>query len=971
MRRIQKSRLMAIILAAVIAVSALAIGLGSTLAAKNDIVEDFKQPNTYETLEKNTPFDRGVSGGARTSSSDTSVATATLDIGKGDVTITGLKAGVATIVTGSSAGLLLRWPYQITDSSLLTGYRIKNGAEVYLAPSSPGKTFSLTDGFVTTTPASALSTIEWRSLQPTIADVDKQTGLITAKPNARGVAIILGEFTDKWGVQRDLHILVGVGVNLGGSGNSNQPNLGNLMEWIAKGEAILGLPDNPYTTGSLQDLLDAVNGGKDVINMADPSDQVIKNAVDAIKDAINNLKQKPHRPGGIFGPDDNGDYFTPVGDPPHVYEVVDKDGNSKQPPQFIWDDNKDGDNNPATGGNNHPAIPGDGNNSGFYYVEDPEGSNIWKPVDKDGKLDDNNAFWGGGNGRPGGGDDKNVGKFGNTWWVSRGQNVWQQVNPNGNNNKELGPLTGGGPDLNPTTDGVRPIFPANNNGEPFGDGKYYIGPINPGPDQYYIGDKPAGQGGDGKLNSSTTVVEDSDCIYWLVDGQMTTTPPTPPPGSVPIVTGNDSRTLDTNHTGDTVDWIEIARYGQYSLIVRKSYIHISNGHNGDPSFQTYYFGTSNAYASSYVRTKINDWFTGTAQYGDKLALDARLRKYTMQNDAKTVVGTGAKPSSMSDGFSKPVTPATQIGNNDDVAFALSYSEAATFCSNSHDIFGANPQVQPSSNEAKANFAKLSVPSVTNNSRDYEVWLRSPSNPGTAAVLSGNTTGIGSNLGRVFQDGTDIAGLTQPALWVKQTIFNDPVQEQSQIDIGKASPGDAVTIDGKQWNVVQKDGDYAMLIIKGNDYGSGTYNNGNSAKTYGDTVQQAKMDGFYADTTEMKKIAVVPYLNKTCQSSQHVIPFPQCSAAESWYAKPDGTMQMAGSKTTGIFFAPSFEDVGRSNRKPYYKGTKLAFWTRSHAEIGMGTTEEMAKYFDSYSNTCQATATSETFTYAPCVWVKYK
>lgn len=40
----------------------------------------------------------------------------------------------------------------------------------------------------------------------------------------------------------------------------------------------------------------------------------------------------------LIGPDENGDYFKPTGDK-DVYEKVDEDGNSKTPPEFIYDKN--------------------------------------------------------------------------------------------------------------------------------------------------------------------------------------------------------------------------------------------------------------------------------------------------------------------------------------------------------------------------------------------------------------------------------------------------------------------------------------------------------------------------------------------------------------------------------------------------------------------------------------------------------
>jgi hypothetical protein len=175
--------------------------------------------------------------------------------------------------------------------------------------------------------------------------------------------------------------------------------------------------------------------------------------------------------------------------------------------------------------------------------------------------------------------------------------------------------------------------------------------------------------------------------------------------------------------------------------------------------------------------------------------------------------------------------------------------------------------------------------------------------------------------------------------------------------------------------------YAMLIIQGNDYGSGKYGSG-SAKTNGDSVQQPYFNTEYAKLTEMKKIAVVPNLNYRCSNGEHPIPMQQCSGAESWYGVLQNnsyTVTMAGTKTTNIMFAPSHDDIGGSSATVIQRfvGTKYTFWTRSHAEIELG--ESDASYCGTSSNgsggrkfdSLQATTPSEIFYYAPCVWVKYK
>jgi len=751
MLKSKKSRVTALILAAVIAVSALAVGLGSTFAAKPDVVVPLSQQNTYTTLEKGVPTARNTFGAKMASSSDDSIATASV---QGAVaTVTGHKAGIAAITTGSNMGMLLRWMYQITDAALMTQYTLKQGGEVLFAVPKAGQTLTK-PAPVTTVPAAAFNTIAWKSLQPNIAAVNAATGVIRAV--SKGVAIVVGEFTDKWGADHDLHILVGVGVSLGGGGDANHPDLSDLMEWIKKGEGILELNPNPYTPGSLADLDGAVNGGWDAVNLENPTEQQIKDAIKDIKDAIGNLEMKESgNPGGwIKKP--GGGWYRPVGYPPHVYEVMNEDKSSKQPPEYIWDDNSDGDNDPSTGNNNHPV---EKENDFTYWAEDPAGSNIWKKVDGNGNLDEDSAIWGGGNGKPGGGDDLPAKKFGGAWWVHMGQNVWRKVNPNGNNNRELGPLTGGGFDENPATNPALSIYLHTN-------GKYYI-KVNNG--EFYYGDKPAGQGGDGKLQShDNEVYAASDCVYWLVNGEMVTAPPM---GDGNPNVGNGD-ILGTDKTGDSSEWIRIATSGGYSLIVRKNYIniHTGSGHYGDPAWQYTPFGTTNAYKGSTLQAKINSWFKTNVNVtnGDNLPANARLRSYTVQNDAVDKLGTGSTQAGMTNAFSKPSS--YQAGDGDNVAFALSYTEAANFCSKTHDIRTANPQIQPSGAQAAANFGKLSIPQVYL----YGMWLRTPGD------ISG-TAGAMEYGGRAFQYHITGAGATHsefglvyPALWVRSAIFTDPV-----------------------------------------------------------------------------------------------------------------------------------------------------------------------------------------------------
>jgi len=224
-----------------------------------------------------------------------------------------------------------------------------------------------------------------------------------------------------------------------------------------------------------------------------------------------------------------------------------------------------------------------------------------------------------------------------------------------------------------------------------------------------------------------------------------------------IPTGVDGRILPPSKTGDSSDWIEIARNGNYSLIVRKL------------SVNYIAFGPSTSYTSSNVRKSINDFFNGTASSISKvyevLPYNANLRLYTVQSNAVFKMGTSCKdPASLYDGFSKPTTNRALAG--DDVCFALSYCESANFLAYAKFMRGASVYgyvaIQPVPALAVNNFKKL-------HQSNQAIWLR---NPGDCANTVASITYDGSTRwGTVFQEKINIKGLVHPAVWVDSAIFN--------------------------------------------------------------------------------------------------------------------------------------------------------------------------------------------------------
>jgi len=491
-------RVLVLTIALALALSVVSIGVIGTMAAKPEINITIPQPDAGDILlQKGATDTRSTNGGYRAVSGATHIAEAS--IVSGDLKVTGKVAGRATIAAGSNVGLIMEYNYQVTDPANVAGYRIKDGGEVLL--SGPGKSKA---GIVSTTPTDALNSITWSSLDSSIATMGSNG---TVKGHAKGATILYGNFTDKWGVAREIHILVGVGVRLGDT------DLGDLLDLIAKGETILAERDtngdSPYTADTLAALLDAVNQGKGVVDSNSPTDNQVADAIRDLTDAINGMHKKPVRPNDIIGPDGNGDYYRPVGDPENVYEVVDELGNGKQPPKYVYNEDGDPVGKPEK---NRPARP----DKGIYWVEAPDGSNIYKKVNSDGTLQDTPAKWGGEDGIFGTADDKDVILLDGSYWVDMGQNVYRKAT--GKN--PLGPLTGGGPNKRPGTEGVTPIYEHS-------DGKFFVGPLPVGESdpnkQYYYGDK---VGGNGLLDSTAQETKADDVKYYKdANGNMVTTPP--------------------------------------------------------------------------------------------------------------------------------------------------------------------------------------------------------------------------------------------------------------------------------------------------------------------------------------------------------------------------------------------------------------------------------------------------------------
>jgi hypothetical protein len=162
---------------------------------------------------------------------------------------------------------------------------------------------------------------------------------------------------------------------------------------------------------------------------------------------------------------------------------------------------------------------------------------------------------------------------------------------------------------------------------------------------------------------------------------------------------------------------------------------------------------------------------------DQLPENAKLRKHAMFSyDALlNKMGSSCSPVSISDGFSSPTMYNKGVG--DDVAFPMSYSEAANFCSLYYSLYNPTLYNVESPKIAVKNFNKLRFPLGYVNG----IWLRSPGgSAGEYTVAAMDNDDIVQNPGRVNRYNTSRAkngkintefGLVLPAVWVDQVIMN--------------------------------------------------------------------------------------------------------------------------------------------------------------------------------------------------------
>ncbi|MCL2456469.1 MAG: Ig-like domain-containing protein [Defluviitaleaceae bacterium] len=162
------------------------------------------QPNRYRSVKKGEYVDIFSSAIRDFESSDTDIITGTKE--DDQVRVHAINAGTAVMGIGNQIGVMTVHNFQVYDPEKISEYVLKNGGKIFF--DGAGKTKPCP---VTTTPASALNGISWTSLNPAIVEVTQNGDIKSIK---KGAAVVVGTFTDTWGVHREIIILAGVAVQI-------------------------------------------------------------------------------------------------------------------------------------------------------------------------------------------------------------------------------------------------------------------------------------------------------------------------------------------------------------------------------------------------------------------------------------------------------------------------------------------------------------------------------------------------------------------------------------------------------------------------------------------------------------------------------------------------------------------------------------------------------------------------------------
>ncbi len=224
----------------------------------------------------------------------------------------------------------------------------------------------------------------------------------------------------------------------------------------------------------------------------------------------------------------------------------------------------------------------------------------------------------------------------------------------------------------------------------------------------------------------------------LVNGVKTVFNPwplDPEPDNLGTPAPRTGRTLSASEAKDSSAWIEIASYSdifeqRYSLMLRVAQIDAG--------------ATATGYTSGAMRTAVNTFMKST------LPSNSPIRSYLVTHNAMSKMGTYGSAANLS-------IPNSVLNNGlttNDIGFALSYGEAARFCSAKYNTTSSNPK-------ALANYGKLGT------KQNY--WLRTDNNT-QVAFVDGSATPAGTL-------SSAAPALSKPyrvAVWVKSELLGTQI-----------------------------------------------------------------------------------------------------------------------------------------------------------------------------------------------------
>jgi hypothetical protein len=194
-----------------------------TLAAPEDVVvylqceSDVPENNTIEVGQTD---DKMIMNLNKAAGSDKKLAKIAYSTGSSsdNIRTAAVNAGTVTVAYGTDSGMVSTYRLHITDPANISAYAIKDGGVIQ---------FDRAGGKSKPLPVEIIEgggiNIKWHSTNEAVAKVDNRGWSVTAK--SKGISLLIGEFTDKCGVDREIYILVGVGVKINGEAViNNQAN---------------------------------------------------------------------------------------------------------------------------------------------------------------------------------------------------------------------------------------------------------------------------------------------------------------------------------------------------------------------------------------------------------------------------------------------------------------------------------------------------------------------------------------------------------------------------------------------------------------------------------------------------------------------------------------------------------------------------------------------------------------------------